>query len=103
MAPLGVYTRLMSASELRLLKNLRVISRFSLIAGILVSLIMATQASAGIEWQVALSVLALAIGIPHGAVDHLITVPKLFGLKMVLFMTDYRVVIVGVDSPMIAS
>ena len=89
MAPLGVYTRLMSASELRLLENLRVISRFSLIAGILVSLIMATQASAGIEWQVALSVLALAIGIPHGAVDHLITVPKLFGLKMVLFMAGY--------------
>ena len=79
----------MFASELKLLQRLRLISRFSIIAGILVSLIVASQASAGIEWQVALSVGALAVGIPHGAVDHLIAVPKLSGLKMVLFMAGY--------------
>lgn len=43
-------------------------------------------------WQVALAVAALVVGIPHGAVDHLITVPKMASLKMAIFLTGYLAV-----------
>ena len=42
-----------------------------------------------IELQVLLALLALAVGIPHGAVDHLVTVPKMASLRMVVFLTVY--------------
>lgn len=83
----------MFASELKTLANLRTISRYSIIAGILVSLAMYSQGSFPIELQVTLALIALAIGIPHGAVDHIVTVPKLFGFKMLFFLTGYLAVV----------
>lgn len=41
------------------------------------------------SWQVALAVVALAIGIPHGALDHLVTMPKAQPLKMSAFVIVY--------------
>ncbi len=40
-------------------------------------------------WQVALAIGALAIGIPHGALDHLVTMPKADPLKMSIFVIAY--------------
>ena len=45
-------------------------------------------------WQVALAITALAIGIPHGALDHLITLPKNQPKKMAIFITVYVAVAV---------
>ena len=40
-------------------------------------------------WQVIAAVIALAIGIPHGAVDHLITLPRTKATVMALFIAAY--------------
>jgi Brp/Blh family beta-carotene 15,15'-monooxygenase len=42
-----------------------------------------------LNWQVAIAVIALAIGIPHGALDHLVTLPKSKPLKMAFFIAIY--------------
>ena len=45
--------------------------------------------SDSLNWQVALAVIALAIGIPHGALDHLVTLPRSKPLTMALFVAIY--------------
>jgi Brp/Blh family beta-carotene 15,15'-monooxygenase len=45
--------------------------------------------SESLNWQVAMAVVALAIGIPHGALDHLVTLPKAQRAKMALFIALY--------------
>jgi len=42
-----------------------------------------------LNWQVVMAVIALALGIPHGAVDHLVTLPKAQPLKMAVFVIIY--------------
>ena len=42
-----------------------------------------------LNWQVTLAVIALAIGIPHGALDHLVTLPKSNTVKMSIFVFIY--------------
>jgi Brp/Blh family beta-carotene 15,15'-monooxygenase len=44
------------------------------------------------QWQVAIAIAALAIGIPHGALDHLVTLPKSRPLVMAGFITIYVLV-----------
>jgi Brp/Blh family beta-carotene 15,15'-monooxygenase len=41
------------------------------------------------NWQVAMAVVALAIGIPHGALDHLVTLPRKRPLIMGIFIAIY--------------
>jgi Brp/Blh family beta-carotene 15,15'-monooxygenase len=45
-------------------------------------------------WQVVIAVIALAIGIPHGALDHLVTLPKAQPKKMAIFIVIYVAVAV---------
>lgn len=45
------------------------------------------------QWQVWLAVIALAVGIPHGAMDHTVTVPGMQPAKMALFITGYLAVV----------
>ena len=40
-------------------------------------------------WQIVVAIIALAIGIPHGALDHLITLPKNEPKKMAIFIFIY--------------
>lgn len=40
-------------------------------------------------WQVVIALLALAVGIPHGALDHLVTLPRSRPVKMALFVLIY--------------
>jgi hypothetical protein len=84
----------MPASELKLLLNLRSISRYSIVLGIFISVLVKSFGVFPLELQVCLALLALAVGIPHGAVDHLVTVPKLAGFKMVAFIAAYLGVVV---------
>ena len=45
------------------------------------------------SWQVWVAVAALAVGIPHGALDHLVTVPDMAPKKMALFVAGYLAVV----------
>jgi len=42
-----------------------------------------------IKAQVVLAIIALAIGIPHGAIDHLITIPRDSTKRFVAFIVIY--------------
>lgn len=66
---------------------------FSSIAIALVTVLSAIFASwlgsDSLNWQVAIALIALAIGIPHGALDHLVTLPRTQPLKMAIFIAIY--------------
>ena len=79
-------------SELKLLVQLRTISRYSILFGTFISIPLSFFFPNQLLWQVVLALIALAIGTPHGAVDHLITVPKFRFLKMTLFILGYLAV-----------
>jgi Brp/Blh family beta-carotene 15,15'-monooxygenase len=82
----------MFGSEPRLLARLRAISRFSILFGAFISIPLVFLSPSDMSWQVALAVVALVVGIPHGAMDHAVTVPKMASLKMALFMVGYLAV-----------
>ena len=79
----------MNLAELSLLNKIRSYSRLLVAFGILVSIPLAAFFENAIELQVILALCALVVGIPHGAVDHLVTVPKFQPLKMALFLAGY--------------
>ena len=79
----------MNASETKLLNQLRAISRYCVLFGILTALAFLPFGGIPLGWQISLALIALAIGIPHGAVDHLIAAPKFAPLKTVLFFAAY--------------
>jgi Brp/Blh family beta-carotene 15,15'-monooxygenase len=80
----------MSEIELDLFLKVRRYSRWAVGAAILASFIFAQVIeSSDNTWQVAIALLALAVGIPHGALDHLVTLPKSSALKMSLFISIY--------------
>lgn len=51
--------------------------------------------SDNLNWQISLAVIALIIGIPHGALDHLVTLPKNQPAKMALFVAIYVLIAVA--------
>lgn len=71
------------------MQNLRTMSRLCASAGILVALFFGPFAGIPIELQVGLALAALTIGIPHGAVDHLITLPSLTASQRIVFFASY--------------
>lgn len=83
----------MVTSEIRLLKNLRAFSRYCILFGILTSLIFLAFGGLPIGWQVVLALIALTVGIPHGAADHIISVPKFASGRMALFFIGYLSVV----------
>lgn len=73
-----------------LFKRVRLFSTISVSLAILISLFFADLFGEGsMGWQVIIAVIALAIGIPHGALDHLVTLPKAQPKKMALFIAVY--------------
>ena len=80
----------MSGIELDLFLKVRKYSRWAVGVAIIASFIFAQLIeSRNNTWQVAIALLALAVGIPHGALDHLVTLPKSSALKMSLFIFIY--------------
>jgi Brp/Blh family beta-carotene 15,15'-monooxygenase len=75
------------------LKTFSTVRTFSsAIVAIAIALSIAFSSWLGAEslnWQVVMAVTALAIGIPHGALDHLVTLPKAQPFKMAVFVTIY--------------
>ena len=80
----------MQKNAVVLFTRVRLFSTISVSLAILASLFFSGflgQGSRG--WQVIIAVVALAIGIPHGALDHLVTLPKAQPKKMALFIVVY--------------
>jgi Brp/Blh family beta-carotene 15,15'-monooxygenase len=77
-------------AKLRTFSRVRTFSSFAVALTIALSLLFSSWlGSDSLNWQVALAVIALAVGIPHGALDHLVTLPKAKPLKMALFIAIY--------------
>ena len=85
-----------SVMEMAKLKTFSTVRTFSsAIVAIAIALSIAFSSWLGAEslnWQVVMAVTALAIGIPHGALDHLVTLPKAQPFKMAFFVTIYVVI-----------
>ena len=80
----------MIEGELKLFNWVRNFSSLAVLAAILLSIIFSNLlGSSSIGWQVTIAVIALAIGIPHGALDHLVTLPRSKPLKMAVFIVIY--------------
>lgn len=85
----------MAEIELDLFLKVRKFSRFAVGIAIVASFAFAQlMASSDTTWQVVIAVIALAVGIPHGALDHLVTLPKSSPLKMASFIVIYVAVAV---------
>jgi Brp/Blh family beta-carotene 15,15'-monooxygenase len=85
----------MQENAVALFNRVRLFSTFSVILGILLSLLFSDLLGEGsMGWQVVIAVIALAIGIPHGALDHLVTLPKAQPKKMAIFIVVYVAVAV---------
>ena len=81
--------------ELGLLLRVRKYSRYAVGLAIVLSFAFARFIEdSEITWQVIIALIALAIGIPHGALDHLVTLPRSSFKKMALFITFYVAVAV---------
>jgi len=82
-----------SVMEMAKLKTFSTVRTFSsAIVAIAIALSIAFSSWLGAEslnWQVVMAVTALAIGIPHGALDHLVTLPTAQPFKMAVFVTIY--------------
>ena len=85
----------MQENAVALFKRVRLFSTISVTLGILLSLLFSDLLGEGsMGWQVVIAVIALAIGIPHGALDHLVTLPKAEPKKMAIFIIVYVAVAV---------
>ena len=85
----------MQKNAVVLFKQVRLFSTVAVTTGILLSLIFSQLLDASsMGWQVVVALIALAIGIPHGALDHLVTLPKAQPKKMALFIVIYVAVAV---------
>jgi Brp/Blh family beta-carotene 15,15'-monooxygenase len=73
-----------------LFNRVRLFSTISVILAIAASLFFSDLlGKSSMGWQVIIAVIALALGIPHGALDHLVTLPKTEPKKMALFIIVY--------------
>ena len=81
---------LMESTKLQTFSNVRRFSTFSVVAVSALSLIFSSWLGAeSLNWQVVIAIIALAVGIPHGALDHLITLPRTKPVKMAIFIAIY--------------
>ena len=79
-----------TVTKTRVFDGIRSFSSFSVGIAILLSTLFGFLfQSESMGWQVVIALLALAIGIPHGALDHLVTLPRSHPAKMALFISVY--------------
>ena len=80
----------MDTAKLRTFSAVRTASSLAAAIGIVLSLVFSSWLGAdSLNWQVAIAVLALAVGIPHGSLDHLVTLPKSKPVLMAIFIAIY--------------
>ena len=70
--------------------SVRNFSTFAVAAAIIFSaLLTLISGSENLSWQIALAIFALALGIPHGAIDHLVAIPRTSNPKFILLIVVY--------------
>ena len=80
----------MSETKLRLFSRVRTLSSAAVAIATVLSLLFSQWLGTNsLGWQLVLATIALAIGIPHGALDHLVTLPKAAPVRMALFIILY--------------
>jgi Brp/Blh family beta-carotene 15,15'-monooxygenase len=80
----------MSEAQVRLFTRTRNFSSIAVGVVILLSLIFSQFIDGtDISWQLAIALIALAVGIPHGALDHLVTLPRASFKRMSMFILIY--------------
>ena len=80
----------MSAAQVKIFDTTRRFSTISVALVVLLALMFSNLIdSSSITWQVVVALIALAIGIPHGALDHLVTLPRASVGRMVGFIAIY--------------
>ena len=85
----------MQENAVLLFKQVRFFSSIAAAVGILITLIFSELLNtSSMSWQVVVAIIALAVGIPHGALDHLVTLPKANPQKMAVFIVVYVAVAV---------
>ena len=83
----------MQNSLIFIYKWARQFSRIGLLASL--AIVIAVQAFVGdipISLQLAIALIALLVGIPHGAIDHLITIPRTSKKKFTAYIVGYILV-----------
>ena len=65
---------------------------FTILASVILYL---TIGNGSLGWQIALATMALAIGIPHGAVDHLVALPQTSKPKLILLIIGYVLIAIA--------
>lgn len=80
----------MMPAQIRVFDGFRAFSSISVSLAITLSALLALLfESDDLGWQVVIALVALAIGIPHGALDHLVTLPRSAPVKMAVFIALY--------------
>ena len=76
--------------KLRLFNRVRTLSSAAVAIATVLSLAFSQWlGSESLGWQLVLATIALGIGIPHGAMDHLVTLPKSAPVRMAIFVIIY--------------
>ncbi len=80
----------MVETKLRLFSRVRILSSAVVAIATVLSLLFSQWLGAdSLGWQLVLATAALGIGIPHGAMDHLVTLPKSAPIRMAIFVIIY--------------
>ena len=82
--------RFMNRTQSSLFGRVRLYSRIAVAVATLLSIIFSSSlGSESLNWQVVMAAVALGVGIPHGALDHLVTLKNAAPLKMTIFILIY--------------
>ena len=86
----------MSAAQGKIFNNTRQFSTITVAGVVLISVLFASFIDgSSIGWQVVVALIALAVGIPHGALDHLVTLPRASVARMTFFIAIYVAIAVA--------
>ena len=80
----------MNRIQSSLFRRVRLYSRIAVAVATLLSIVFSSSlGSESLNWQVVMAAVALGVGIPHGALDHLVTLKNAAPLKMTIFILIY--------------
>ena len=76
--------------KFKVFSRIRTLSSAAVAVAILLSILFSQWLGAdSLNWQIVLATIALAVGIPHGALDHLVTLPRSAPIRMAIFIVIY--------------
>ena len=76
--------------KFKVFNRVRTFSSAAVAVAILLSILFSQWLGAdSLNWQIVLATISLAVGIPHGALDHLVTLPKSAPVRMAIFIFIY--------------